>query len=167
MSDSDSVPIAVFHEEIRWLISREFELYTDRIKVRGIVRGTRSEATVLLADLPEFANHIWLRTKHHKWSAVILAILSVFLIVPFLAWPPSYPLLGFGLLVNIPAVCYFIQSLPTVEFAQFVNPSRILLLDMAKSGPDVARFDEFVTTLERQIGIAKTIQRQVQTPAAK
>ena len=58
MGRLESYPIAKYLERIRWLVDREFELYSDRIRVHGYVRGVRFDSVVLMTDLAGSPNRV-------------------------------------------------------------------------------------------------------------
>ncbi len=147
----EAITVSDYHEQIRGLVDRRLTLMTDRVHFTGTVRGARIEGAVLLSDLQPTPNRIWVRSKHYHWSLATLAILSPCAIPPFSVFPPNFVLLAVGVVFYIPAIWYFLNSKNRNEYALFHNRSGLLVLDVCRKGPDVARFNEFVAAIEKQI----------------
>ena len=151
MENTKAEPIAKYRERIRCLIDRTFELYPDRVHVFGESRGAKFDALVLISDLAGSPNRVWLRTNHYHWALITVAILSVFVIVPFLTWPPFMLALIPGICVFLPALYYLKRSLKHIEYLQFKNSGSLVILDIGCVGPDAAKFRSFTQALEHQI----------------
>ena len=143
--------IAEYHECIRGVLDRRLTLFADSVKVTGTVRGVRGEGTVPLSCLQMSPHKSWLRSKHYHWASACLFILSPFLFLPFVVVPPNFVLLAIGVVLYLPAIWYFWAARQHKEVAIFLNRSGVVGLDLWCSGPDAARFSEFVTAISKQI----------------
>jgi hypothetical protein len=144
--------IAEYNERIRGVLDRRLTLFADSVKVIGTVRGVRGEGLVPLAGLQKTPHKSWLRSKHYHWSLACLFILSPFVVLPFVVAPPNFVLLSIGVVLYLPALWYFRVARRHKEVAIFLNRSGVVGLDLWCSGPDAARFSDFVTAIQRQIG---------------
>jgi hypothetical protein len=147
----DEQIIAEYHEHIRGLLDRRLSLYAHCVKVVGIVRGNRWEGEVALTSLQASPHRTWLRSKHFHWATACLFILTPFLFLPFVVWPPNLVLLSIGAFLYVPAIWYFKISRTRNEYALFLNHSGVVSLDFGCTGPDASRFPEFVAAISKQI----------------
>jgi hypothetical protein len=148
---AESVIISEYHERIRGLLNRRLTLFRESVKVVGRVRGNPGEGTVWLADLQPTPHRMWVRSKHYHWSLAMILVLTPFLSVPFMVFPPNFLLLALVGVCYLLAILYFVNSIRRMERVLFLNRSGVLALDLWRAGPDRDRFPEFVAAIEKQI----------------
>ena len=119
----------------------------------------------MLADLAGSPNRVWLRSKHYHWASITVAILSVFIIVPFLSWPPEFWLLIPGIAVFLPGLIYLTRSLKKIEYLQYKNTVGVVILDFGRVGPDAGAFPEFTQALDQAIETASNNRMRAEPTA--
>lgn len=155
-----SPPLSTYRERFPGL-QREFELFPDKVRIRGRSKGNPFETTVPLRQLDPDYGYATVRPLRPFLSVISLA-LSAFLLWLVLgpggapitspaAWIP-------GLLV-VSVVGLTIYYFPRVRVFRFLNASGLIVLDVFESGPHRARAEEFVQL------IAETIRKH-RTPDA-
>ena len=148
-----SLPIATYRERIHCLIDRKFELYADRVRVHGNSRGMRFDSNINVSDLAGLPNRVWLRSQHFHWATKSVAILSVFIFLPFVARPPMWCLF-FGIAAFLSALIYLILNLKRYEYLQYKNSVGLVILDIGKAGPEIESFSQFSLALDEAIDTA-------------
>jgi hypothetical protein len=151
-----SEPLATYRE-VRSDGRRRFELYADRIVVKGSGARTKFEATVLFANLRPEPDKLWIRHKSFLLG-VFMLLLSI---APFAVLARSFadgthadrlgPCLGIGVGLSFVGFVICLKTFRKVEFARFQSHAGIVVLDVAYAGPDRGRFREFVDLLTKQI----------------
>ncbi len=136
-------------------VTRVFTLHPDRVEIRArwLFRG-QFETRIPLASLsPE---HTTIRIRYKLLKHAILALAAgVGVVALGRHWsqplaPPS-PLIWFG--CGLTAAGFLVAALTArkVTFVRFRRKDGRPGLDIGRSGPQVAEFDEFVRTVRRQI----------------
>lgn len=164
-TESDSpAPLAVYEEVLFQLSYRRFELYSDHVSIRGTVRSMRIEGSVKLGAITLPPDRTWRHTKHANWSAATMAILSVFVIAPFLVWPPMFTILIPGTIVFLPSVAYYIYGRRHIPFLHYKNDNGIVILELAQAGRSAREFPQFVDQLETAITAAQSVAEPPVSP---
>jgi hypothetical protein len=156
------VPLATY-DEARSDGRRRFEVYPDRILVSGGGSGMKFETTVSLADLKPEPDRLWIRNRFFFWGVVVLAM-GLVLFVPKIdkfadgIQPGETFAFYFGLAFGIVGLIICLKTVWKIEFARFQSrQGGIVVLDVARAGPDRARFSGFIELLVDLI-------RKTQTP---
>lgn len=142
--------LATYNECIPYVTKRTFELSADRVRVYGTQNGTQFDSVVIVTDLRKEPNRLWVRTVHYRTSTWTLMILTPILTVICVLFPEEIHLL-IAVYLFVSALAYFGWSLRKFEFAQFIGPGGIAVLDIARSGPDEKMFDEFTAKISQAI----------------
>ena len=146
------------YNEVRWDGKRRFELHADRVSVSGKGGGSTFETMVMLANLRPEPDKLWVRNRVFMLGIVMLLLSFVLFIGTVQSlqqnrqtpgFPIMQPSLAVGLLIVGLAICT--QTSAKVEFARFQSNAGIVLLDVARAGPDRRKFQEFVELLVKQI----------------
>ena len=138
---------------------RTFDLYPDKIVIRGLMRlGSNFESTISLSSAQPEIHRIWVRTQYFQLAAAVflLGILFVFIATQLekigsvdsllVAASYAFPLVGL--------IAIFLTK-RKLEFVRFANNSSIALFDLARSGPDSENFDDFVNVIVKQIAASR------------
>ena len=136
-------PVATYREK-RFDGQRRFELFADRVLVRGNVSlKSEFETAVPLRSLAPHVTRPRLRNPAF-WGGLWTLLGSVFLCAVLVGFnAPDFPLVlaGTGVLSGS---ALMLATARKVEFASFSSGAGVRVLDVARSGPDARRFDAFV-----------------------
>jgi hypothetical protein len=136
--------LATYNEQIKFLVSRKVELFSDRLHICGNVRSIKIDANVPLRDLVIPPDRIWLRSRHFAWATWLNWILiGVFAVAYLGAETRATVLLGFATILLIPAWGYLIYNVRHNEYTQYKNSSGIVVFDLCRRGPSAAEFEAF------------------------
>lgn len=149
------------YREVRSDGRRRFELYADRVVVKGSGARTEFETKVPFANLRPEPDKLWIRHRSFLLG-VLMLLLSL---APFAVLARSFtdgseaeklgPCLGMGGGLSIVGIVICLKTFRKVEFARFQSHAGIVVLDVAYAGPDRGRFREFVESLTKQIRMAQ------------
>lgn len=144
---------------------KKYELYSDRIVVNGQSPGSQNfEVTVPLIDINPNYVKVSVRSLV-PWVALITAILTGFLSVILIYYfaISSNRLPGVLAIYSVLALIVTVATFKRVEYARFNSKDyRVVLLNIARSGPDIKEFDTFIETLVVTIDRAPiSIQKDV------
>lgn len=160
---SQMKPIATY-SEATLTGKRRYELYPDKILVEGAVSGSYDyERGFTLSKIS--TEYITLRIRPLvAWVALITCIVTGFasflLVYEFAVSSRVLPgVLG---IYSGSALIVAIATMKKVEYARFCSEDyRIVLLSVARSGPDKKQFDTFVQAVVNQIVQARDAAQQV------
>lgn len=153
-------PLATY-EEARFESRRQFELYPDRIRVVGQVQGIgRFDQFIVLSSLQPTVGRMWVRSRLFSWGLCGLFIAACGMVSLVLSGGYTHllnPSDGVPLLVMgstcataaalVSGVFLTLLHARRVEFATFRTDAGVIGLDVARAGPRVAEYDEFVDLL--------------------
>lgn len=160
-------PIATYREK-RFDGERTFELYADRVAVRGkVTLASDFDASVPLITLTGNITRLRLRNRGFfsgMWMAVLPAILAS--IINKLYQGDTLEVTGFLILLSVCGLLLMAVTAKKVEFASFQSTSGGVGLDVARAGQDVENFDAFVNAVAQQIAAAKNPPAAEKPPSA-
>jgi hypothetical protein len=137
------------YHEVTWEGHRTFELFEDRVVVDVTRPSYQARATVRVADLRPDADIMFLRPLPGRLGMIGIAIgtLTTMFAATVLRGDLRYfGMIGSGSLILLSVIvagCFARK----VEYAFFKNHSGVTLLTIALSGPDKARYREFISSL--------------------
>ena len=159
----------VTYSEVTLTGKRKYELYPDKIVVRG--SGTWSyefEQTLPLTQIS--ADYVKLRMRPTvSWISLTIffltGLLSIVLVREFAIQSSAVPgVLG---IFSGSTLIVAIATMKKVEYARFCAAGYgSVLLSVARSGPERNRFDSFVQALVSQIESAKTLNLGAHQPSS-
>jgi len=135
---------------------RQFSLFPHEILVVGHrFFGASYEVKIPLKSIEPTVSRIFVRSTFFL-AGVILAAGNTFIciLLKSLLLPWSFLILFFAL--GIIGFCLVGATFKRIEFAQFRSQAGVVVFDVARSGPECHKFDEFVQTLIQQMQAAKT-----------
>ena len=135
---------------------RQFSLCPDEIIVVGYrFFGASYEAKIPLKSIEATVSRIYARSTFFL-AGVILAAGNTFIcvILRSLMLPWSFLIL----FIACGIIGFWLAGITfkRVEYAQFRSKAGVVVLDVARSGPERQKFDGFVETLTRQIKAVKS-----------
>ncbi|HEY4261353.1 MAG TPA: hypothetical protein VGM98_14395 [Schlesneria sp.] len=146
------------YNEVRVDGRRYFELYSDRIRVKGKAVRADFDATVYLADLRPDPNRVWIRHGYCVLGIImlLLSLVSFALMARSLS-DQDYvtTCASTGLALGFVGSVIGFKTFSKVEFSQFQSHGGIVILNVSKAGPDRLKFDDFVGLLAAQIRAAQ------------
>lgn len=155
---NEAQPIATYREQ-RFDGKRVFELFPDRVRIRGSAQlSTEFDTSVSLRALNPVPTRIRVRNKAFwsgLWMLIAAVVLDTILVSSFHIPPESFAVL----LVGCMAMGGFVLMLATarkVEFISFTSTAGVHVLDFARSGPDARNLDSFVELVTTNISNATT-----------
>ena len=157
----------VTYSEVTLVGKRKYELYSDKIVIRGV--GTWSyefEQTLLLTKISPDYIRLRIRPSVVGISLAIFfltGLASIVLVSEFAIQSRAVPgVLG---ILSGSALIVAIATMKRVEYARFCSEGYgSVLLNVARSGPERNRFDSFVQALVTQIEHAKKSAHKTQPP---
>ncbi len=144
--------IATYNER-RFDGRRVFHLFRDHISISGnTALGPRFELTVPLKTLTPTPNRYWGR-QNGFWSGVLTLVLLGAIPVGFAAvltpwWKGLFGVLAVG------GLLLALATARRIEWAVFCNAMGQETVNVARSGPDQAQFQSFVTAVSGAIASA-------------
>lgn len=150
--------LAIYNERVPLVMRRKFELFEDRILVTIWKPLSRQEIPIELAKLDSTAGRLWKVKPYFRLSSVmgVLLLLTFPLTIRVFAWQIAWLHWGVsGLVAGL-----LITGFQKVEWAQFRNIANIVVLDIARHGPDKKKHEAFVDRIMMQIELAKQHQRE-------
>ncbi len=152
---STETPLAVFRESRRFEGKRSFELHSDVIRITGSdCLGGRCDMAVPLAQLESRSGTLRTRSKYFWIGSWMILLGGGYLVTQRKAFVLSSPLsllIEIAIVVVLVGLFLSVTTFRQLEFARFLNRDGILVFDIARSGPDKARFDEFIGEVAQQI----------------
>jgi len=146
-------PIATY-AETRFSGKRQFELFSDTIRVRGkTFLKSDFDSTIPLKSLnPDFSR---LRVRESAfvwgmWLIIIAALLGGILVAGF-KLPADHILVVLVTIQPVAGLAFCLATFRKVEFYCFQNDSGVTLLDVARAGKEKDRFDDFAGSLTAAI----------------
>jgi len=153
MPASAETPLAIYTERLPQ-VRRVFRLYPDRVEVAAKwTFGRRFNITVNLKDLSGQANRFNVKNRWFRKAVLIGSIAVGFALVLSRSGYPElvrrfsvigWPVAGLAFVVAL-------LSLPRRQFVHFPRANGRPGLDICKAGPDIARFEAFVTEVRKCI----------------
>ncbi len=135
-------------------VRRRLDLYRDRVDIEAVwMLGKRFTMTVALVRLTGQTREMWIRQRMFKRSLAVaaLAVATAVVIGRYDRTPTVQAVVWISIGIGILAGMTSVRSFPKVLFLRFATRDGAPGLDIARSGPDARRFDEFVDRLRRQI----------------
>jgi len=148
-----ATPIATYTERL-FQVRREFALFKDRVEIQAFwLVGKRHQTIIRLSDLSVRTTEFFVRNRWAK-RAIVVAALAASAAVVFgrptdPEWVQRVSLLGW--VVAAASVFVIAQTIRRVRFVRLLKPDGKPGIDIAQSGPDAARFEEFVSAVKRQV----------------
>ena len=153
MPASAETPLAIYTERLPQ-VRRVFRLYPDRVEVAAKwTFGRRFTITVKLKDLSGQADRFNVKNRWFRKGVLIGSIAVGFALVLSRSGYPElvrrfsvigWPIAGVAFVVAL-------LSLPRRQFVHFPRANGKPGLDICKAGPDIARFEAFVTEVRQCI----------------
>lgn len=146
-----STPLAAYRERFPGQ-RREFELFPDRVKIRGKSEGNPFEMTVPLGQLDSEFGFTTVRPLRPVLG-IVSFVLSGILLAGVVWGGAPVTSLAFG----IPAAIFtgviglILYYVPRVRVFRFLNVSGINVLDVFESGPDKAQAEDFARSIAKVI----------------
>lgn len=135
---------------------RQFSLFSHEILVVGHrFFGANYEVKIPLKSIEPTVSRIFVRSTLFL-AGVILAASNVFICVLLLSLMLPWSFLILFIAFGIVGFWLIGITFKRVEFAQFRSQAGVVVFDVARSGPECQKFDEFVKILIQQIQAAKT-----------
>lgn len=153
---ADEKPLATYTERLLE-VRRVFDLYRDRVVVRAhwLLKNKRIEHTVRLDSLKAAPREVKVRYRMHRYAGWVLAIGAlIFAAAYYKAQGGPLGIVGYigaavtAVGVMLMAMTYNKRHVTFLRFDPITPPGG---LDIARAGPDVERFDEFIKLLKKQI----------------
>ena len=146
-------PVATY-SEVRFAGRRIFELFPDKIVVRGErYLGSEFEQSFHLKNIDPNPGCVRARNRFFQWCpAIALAGFAVCMVLVhgyrmnFWSFAPM-----FAAWCCLYGVILMVLTARKVEYAFFKNDDGIIILDMAKAGKHAAELDSFVAVFIKQI----------------
>ena len=146
-------PLATYHERFPLYMKRKFELYEDRIVVTVSKLLSRQEVPIDLTTIDPNAGSLW-RVRPYFPIAVIIGFILLLLsplAIKVFVRPVAWTHWGLSAVV----LALLIRSLVKIEFAQFRNIANVVVLDIARHGPDRSKHEAFVDRIMMQAEMAR------------
>jgi hypothetical protein len=149
-------PIATYRET-RFEGKRVFELFPDRVRVRGSVQlSSDFDVSIPLTALNP--NPMRIRTRNKAfWSGLWMLLLAVVLdtvLVSSFHIPSESFSVGLIGCIGMGGFVLMLATARKVEFVSFANVTGVQVLGFARSGPDARDFDSFVERIRINISNA-------------
>lgn len=132
---------------------RFFELFEDHIRVQVRSINVNSVLNIPLSNLCPEPNRLFVR-MFEFWVGLMLFVIGTIMTISMMAGD-AMPVTLLSVIISSSCVvngaaisAYCVRR---VEFTQFVSHTGIAMLDVARSGPDRRRYDEFVAMLKDTI----------------
>jgi hypothetical protein len=146
-------PLSTYTERLPQ-VKRVFRLYKDRVEIDASwTIGKDYQTTVRLEDLSWDIKQITIRNRWFKKSIMIgslaVAVAVVFTRGDYPQFVKNTAMLGWGVAIFCMIIAF--RSFTKRHFARFARNDGKPGLDICDSGPDRARFGEFVREVQRRI----------------
>ena len=151
-------PIAT-HRDQRFDGKRVFELFPDRINIRGSAMfSSEFETSIPLNTLNPNPAHIRFRNKSFwsgLWVLLTASILDTILVSAFHVPRVSESTVLIGV-IGMSGLALMLATARKVEFITFATTAGVHVLDFARSGPDAHNLDSFIELLRTNISNANS-----------
>jgi hypothetical protein len=146
-------PIATYTERLLQ-VQRTFTLYPDHVQVQAHWRfGRNYTNNIPLDSLKPTTRETYIRYHFFRQALLIATIGLIFAVWPMyprIPWPlPPYSIAG--IIVTLIGLILAAFTYPKILFLRFDSQKKAPGLDIARSGPDKAHFDDFVEAVRKQI----------------
>ena len=158
---STPVELIATYTELTFFDKRWFTLYVDRLHIRRkISNGTEVEATLHLDRLnPEYGRG----KQKSPWFGRAMWLFMFGVILHLVTTGPSTqlwskplpPIGGLALACLFGGIGGLLANFRSIEFCQFANRDGIVVLYLRRLGRDVAKHEEFLAVLVKQIREAR------------
>ncbi len=142
-------PIASYQER-RFDGHRDFVLYSDHLAVKGKqMLGDEFETSIALSTLTPFASRLRTRDRGF-WQGIVMTIVAAGLLQSGTLAITSY----WGGLSAVMVIAGILLSLATarkIEWVQITSHAGVVTVNIARCGPDKAKFESFVAFFLKQI----------------
>jgi len=153
------------YSETRLNGQRYFELYPDKIRIRGkVFLQSDFDTTVPLGNLSPVFEKVRIRGQGF-WGGLKLTVIS-FIALTIMA---SVSAIDFGSFITVLVACFLVTGLlicavtfPKIQIYRFKNSAEIIALDIARSGKEKDKFDDFVDNIVACISQCKQQGQQTQ-----
>ena len=146
------------YSELRFDGKRTFKLVADAVIVSGSATLTSEfQARIPLSSLAP--NYSTLRFRNRSfwtglWMVVISVIVCTILVSGFhMSWETIPP--GMVACIGMGGFLLCLATGRKVEFIRFTTQAGVVVLDLARSGPERDKFDDFIDALTKQIRVAR------------
>jgi uncharacterized membrane protein YqjE len=139
-------PIATYSES-RFSGKRDFELYTDKLQIKGkVFLKSDFETLIELNNIKPHFEKIRVREPAFMGGVgmVLAALLIMFILHSVFDVLITNKVMGFMIILVVSGFLLCAATFRKVEFYRFKNLSDTVVLDIARSGKDKNRFDSFV-----------------------
>jgi hypothetical protein len=157
MSDANPQPIATYRES-SFVLKREFELFADKVTIRGKNRASHFEFHVPLEQLsPDIGSMLTKNPLAGLWGFPLVFLLVALMgTLASLQWQINTPrsISVVSLLTALSIASFFVLVLanrPRIRSYHFVNTQGIKVLDMIESGRDRMHCREFAEHVSQTI----------------
>lgn len=145
------------YQERRFDGRRTFELYADRVVVKGKQSlGHEFESVVMLSSLQPIVSKVRSRTKGFgQGIAMVLVavpLLQSGFVTPFSYWG------GLVIVLGISGVLLSLATARKIEWAYINTKTGVLALTIARSGKEMTQFESFVQNLIKQVQVVEQKQ---------
>jgi hypothetical protein len=138
------------YHEVRFDGCRNYELYADRVVVKGKQSlGQEFESVVMLSTLQPIVSKVRARSKGFG-QGIAMALVAGVLVQSGLVSPVSY-WGGFVIVLGISGVLLTLATAKKVEWAYINTKAGVLALTIARSGKEKTKFESFVQSLIKQV----------------
>lgn len=153
------VQILATYREQRFEGSRTFELFQDRVVIKGKqYLGGEFTSTVMLEILQPTVNSVRRRSKGFVQGIVMLLAACVLLQGGLVA-PSSY-YGGLVVVLGIAGLLLAIFTLRKIEWASFTSKAGVLSLAISRAGKEKMAFDSFIQQIVNRIRAISISQEQ-------
>lgn len=153
---TEDEPIAMYRET-RLEGKRVFELFPDRIRVRGEIQ-LRSEFDMSFPLVRLDPNPMRIRVRHKSfWAGLWILLAAVVLdsvLISGFHFPPETFCVGLIGCMGMSGFVLMLATLRKVEYVMFANLGGVHVLGIARSGPDAGELDSLVQLTRTAIGNA-------------
>jgi len=146
-------PLATYNERFPLYMKRKFELFENRIVVTISKAFSRQEIPVELARLDSNVGKLWKVKPYFPLMIVLAVLLLLTSLLTVRVFPRSVAWTHWGL--SFLVVVFLIRGFQKVEWAQFRNIANIVVLDIARHGPDQQKHEAFVDRVMMQTEMAR------------
>ena len=140
---------------------RQFSLFPNEVLIAGSsIYGAHFESRFALASIEPTVSRLWIRSGVFLFGATMVGVSALICLIlaslpPVVSWAywPVWVIIATG----VAGAVLLGFSFRKIEFASFRGQAGVIVLDVARSGPDRHRFDSFVAALVQQIQLARGV----------
>ncbi len=144
----------MIYNEVRDTGTRRFTLNGNILEIRGrIPFKSTFEMDINLGELGAHSSVIWNRSNFFFRMSALTAIFIIFGIIGKISGLSTDQNFGSEIMWSAAVIASLIAAkcFKKVKYTQFKNKSEIVIFDVAQSGPDKARYDEFILAIRSVI----------------